>query len=67
MKKHIREILDDSIRLYITHDCDKQAEAVVVMVVFDIIQTILKDESLGDARIDLVKRIASVYEIDLKI
>lgn len=67
MKKHIANLLGDSIRLYITNDCDKQAEAVVIMVVFDILQTILKEESLGDARIDLVKKIAAIYEIDIKI
>lgn len=67
MKKHIAGILNDSLRLRITQDCDKQTEAVAVMVVFDILNLIIKEESLGDARIDLVKRIAAVYEIDLKI
>ena len=67
MKKHIASILNNSLRLHITQDCDKQTEAVAVMVVFDILNFIIKEESLGDARIDLVKRIAAVYEIDLKI
>lgn len=67
MKQHIANILTNSLRLRITQDCDKQTEAVAVMVVFDILNFIIKEESLGDARIDLVKRIAAVYEIDLKI
>ena len=67
MKQRIANILTDSLRLRITQDCDKQTEAVAVMVVFDILNFIIKEESLGDARIDLVKRIAAVYELDLKI
>lgn len=69
MKKHIAELLKniDPIAKHLTVDCDKQSEAVGLMVAFDILNYILKDESLGAARIDLVKRIAAIYEIDLKI
>ena len=67
MKKRIANILNDSLRLYITHDCDKQTEAVAMMVIFDIINLIVQNESLGKARIDYVKQIATLYEIDLKI
>ena len=69
MKKHIAHLLDnvDILSKHLTKDCDKQSEAVGLMVAFDILNYILKDESLGIARIDLVKRIAAIYEIDLKI
>ncbi len=69
MKKHIAHLLEnvDPISKHLTKDCDKQSEAVALMVVFDILNAIIKDDSLGQARIDFVKRIASLYEIDLKI
>jgi len=69
MKKHIAHLLTtiEPISKHLTKDCDKQSEAVGLMVAFDILNYILKDESLGAARIDLVKRIAAIYEIDLKI
>jgi hypothetical protein len=69
MKKHIAKLLNsvDPISKHLNKDCDKQSEAVAVMVVFDILNYILKDESLGKARIDLVKRIAADYEITLNL
>jgi hypothetical protein len=69
MKKHITYLLDkiEPISKHLNKDCSKQSEAVALMVVFDILNFILKDDSLGKNRIELVKRIAAVYEIDLKI
>lgn len=69
MKKHIAHLLGkiDPISKHLTKDCDQQSEAVALMVVFDILNYIINDESLGDKRIDLVKKIAADYEIELKI
>ena len=69
MKTHIASLLEkfDSVPKYQPKDSEKQTEAVAMIVALDILKCILQDKSLGKARIDLVKRIAATYEIDLQL
>ena len=69
MKTHIALLLEkfDSVSKYQPKDSEKQTEAVAMIVALDILKCILQDKSLGNARIDLVKRIAATYEIDLPL
>jgi len=69
MKAHIASLLDkfDNVAKYQPKDSDKQTEAIALIVALDILKTILEDKNLGRARIDLVKRIAATYEIDMSV
>jgi hypothetical protein len=67
MKTHIASLLEkfDSVSKY--QDNDKQIQAIASLVAVDILKTILHDKDLGAGRIDLVKRIAATYEIDMPL
>ena len=67
MKTHIASLLEkfNSVSKYQTEDNDKQIQAIALLVAIDILKTILHDKDLGAGRIDLVKRIAATYEIDM--
>jgi len=69
MKTHIASLLEkfNSVSKYQPKDSEKQTEAVAMIVALDILKTILHDKDLGAARIDLVKRIATTYEIDMPL
>ena len=69
MKTHIAALLEkfDYTAKYQPKDGEKHIEAVAMIVALDIIKSILEDKSLGNARIDLVKRLAAAYEIDMPI
>ena len=67
MKTHIASLLEkfNSVSKYQSEDNNKQMQAIALLVALDILKTILHDKDLGAARIDLVKRIAATYEIDM--
>lgn len=69
MKTHIAALIEkfNSVSKYKPEDNDKQIQAVALLVALDILKTILHDKNLGDRRIDLVKRIAATYEIDMPL
>lgn len=69
MKTHIASLLEKfaSVTKYQPADNDKQIQAIALLVALDILKTILHDKSLGAARIDLVKRIAATYEIEMPL
>ena len=69
MKTHIAALIEkfNSVSKYKPEDNDKQIQAVALLVALDILKTILHDKNLGDGRIDLVKRIAATYEIDMPL
>ena len=69
MKTHIAALLEkfDSVSKYQPEDNNKQIQAIALLVALDILKTILHDKSLGAARIDLVKRIAATYEIEMPL
>jgi hypothetical protein len=67
MKTHIASLLEkfNSVSKYQSEDNNKQIQAIALLVAVDILKTILHDKNLGAGRIDLVKRIAATYEIDM--
>ncbi len=67
MKTHIASLLEkfNSVSKYQSEDNNKQMQAIALLVALDILKTILHDKDLGAGRIDLVKRIAATYEIDM--
>ena len=69
MKTHVVSLLEkfNSVSKYQSKDSEKQTEAVAMIVALDILKTILHDKNLGAGRIDLVKRIAATYEIDMPL
>lgn len=69
MKTHIATLLEkfDFTAKYQPKDGEKHIEAVAMIVALDIIKSILDDKDLGKSRIDLVKRLAAVYEIDMPV
>jgi predicted transcriptional regulator len=69
MKTHIASLLEkfNSVSKYQSKDSEKQTEVVAMIVALDILKTILHDKNLGAGRIDLVKRIAATYEIDMPL
>lgn len=69
MKTHIATLLEkfNFVSKYKPEDNDKQIQAVALLVALDILKTILDDKNLGVGRIDLVKRIATTYEIEMPI
>ena len=69
MKTHIAALIEkfNSVSKYKPEDNDKQIQAVALLVALDILKIILHDKNLGDGRIDLVKRIAATYEIDMPL
>jgi len=69
MKTHIASLQEkfDSVSKYKSEDNDKQIQAVASLVAVDILKTVLHDKDLGAGRIDLVKRIAATYEIDMPL
>ena len=69
MKTHITTLLEkfNSVSKYKPEDNDKQIQAVALLVALDILKTILQDQNLGVGRIDLVKRIAATYEIEMPL
>jgi predicted transcriptional regulator len=69
MKTHIALLLEkfNSVSKYQSKDSEKQTEVVAMIVALDILKTILHDKNLGAGRIDLVKRIAATYEIDMPL
>ena len=69
MKTHIAALLEkfDSVSKYQPEDNNKQIQAVALLVALDILKTILHDKSLGVGRIELVKRIAATYEIQMPL
>lgn len=69
MKTHIASLLEkfNSVSKYKSEDNHKQIQAVASLVAIDILKTVLHDKELGAGRIDLVKRIAATYEIDMPL
>ena len=69
MKTHVVSLLEkfNSISKYQSKDSEKQTEVVAMIVALDILKTILHDKNLGAGRINLVKRIAATYEIDMPL
>ena len=69
MKTHIAELLEkfDYTSKYQPKDGEKQTEAIAMIVALDILKAILEDKDLGKSRINLVKRLAAAYEIDMPI
>jgi hypothetical protein len=69
MKTHIASLLEkfNSVSKYQSEDNNKQLQAIALLVAVDILKTILHDKDLGAGRIDLVKRIAATYEIDMPL
>ena len=69
MKTHVVSLLEkfNSVSKYQSKDSEKQTEVVAMIVALDILKTILHDKDLGAGRINLVKRIAATYEIDMPL
>jgi hypothetical protein len=69
METHIASLLEkfNSVSKYKSEDNHKQIQAVASLVAVDIFKTVLHDKDLGAGRIDLVKRIAATYEIDMPL
>ena len=69
MKTHVVSLLEkfNSVSKYQSKDSEKQTEVVAMIVALDILKTILHDKNLGAGRINLVKRIAATYEIDMPL
>jgi hypothetical protein len=67
MKQIIRELAKNfgAVDQYLKDECIGQAEAACKIIVFDILDTIMKDESLGSQKIELVKKIAAKYNINI--
>ena len=69
METHIASLLEkfNSVSKYKSEDNHKQIQAVASLVAVDILKTVLHDKDLGAGRIDLIKRIAATYEIDMPL
>ena len=61
-----RLMLSAGIQKYISSDCQLRIEHVCRLLVYDVLSELTNDDSLGESRIETIRRLAEKYGVTIK-
>lgn len=60
-----RLMLSAGIEKYISSDCQTRIEHICKLLVYDVLSELTNDDSLGEPRVDTIKRLAEKYGVSI--
>ena len=66
MNEYCKQIIEKyGLHKYVSEDCQSRMEHLYKMMVYDFLSELTNDDSLGDARLNTIERLAKKYKVDI--
>lgn len=66
MNETVKRLMQSAgIEKYISSDCQSRIEHICKLLVYDVLSELTNDDSLGEPRVDTIKRLAEKYGVSI--